>query len=236
MLYMNDHEYDYENDYNKESDDEFDYEHDAESNSARNSKSTTTTVVVPNTPTLGFISQNDGPEFKWYVVQVLTSNENKVLKSVKERVYNHHLEDFFSQVLIPEETVVSNVRGKKRAFKKKFFPGYVLIKMILNDKTWHLVQNTDKVTGFLGTDKNHPVPLSEQEAAYLTGQMHEGPKKGRTTMTFVEGDSVRVIEGPFASFVGTIESVSDKGKVKVQVSIFGRPTPVELDFTQVERV
>lgn len=194
------------------------------------------TITSTVTASTGHISDNDGPDFKWYVAQVLTGNENKVLKSIKERVFNLHLEDFFSQVLIPEETVVSNVRGKKRAFKKKFFPGYILIKMVLNDKTWHLVQNTDKVTGFLGSDKNNPNPISDQEAAYLTGQIHDGPKKVRTTMNFVEGDSVRVIEGPFASFVGTVESVTDKGKIKVQVSIFGRPTPVELDFTQVERV
>lgn len=230
--------------YDNDHDDEYEYEdkaHEDYGDSVDSYKESTTkksSIAPQNTSNLGLgiISSNDGPEFKWYVIQVLTGNENKVLKSVKERVYNLHLEDFFSQVLIPEETVVSNVRGKKRAFKKKFFPGYVLIKMILNDKTWHLVQNTDKVTGFLGSDKRNPLPLSEQEAAYMTGQIQEGPKKTRTSTSFVEGDSVRVIEGPFASFVGTIESVSDKGKVKVQVSIFGRPTPVELDFTQVERV
>lgn len=148
-------------------DDDQDYgsSEDSYSTSSSGSKKGSATVSSPSS-TVGMISNNDGPEFKWYVVQVLTSNENKVLKSIKERVYNHHLEDFFSQVLIPEETVVSNVRGKKRAFKKKFFPGYVLIKMILNDKTWHLVQNTDKVTvswertkitPFLSVQKKRPI-------------------------------------------------------------------------------
>src|SRR5690606_15447728 len=130
----------------------------------------------------------------------------------------------------------ANVSGKKRNIKKKFFPGYVLIKMILNDSTWHLVKNTDKITGFVSGDRAHPTPITDEEAAYLTQQAVEGFKRSKSSINFSEGDSVKVIEGPFTSFVGTIEAVSDKGKIRVQVSIFGRPTPVELDTTQVEKV
>jgi transcriptional antiterminator NusG len=120
--------------------------------------------------------------------------------------------------------------------KKKFFPGYVLIKMIMNDKTWHLVKDTDKITGFIGGTKEKPMPISDEEAATLTNSMTEGFKRSRSVANFSEGDSVKVIEGPFASFVGVVEAISEKGKVKVNVSIFGRPTPVELEFGQVEKV
>jgi transcriptional antiterminator NusG len=144
--------------------------------------------------------------------------------------------EFFSDVLVPEETLVTTANGKKKTIKKKFFPGYVLIKMIMNDKTWHLVKSTDKITGFIGGTLDKPAPITNEEAAYMTSQMEEGFKKPRTSINFTEGESVKVIEGPFTNFVGTIEAVNEKGKVKVNVSIFGRPTPVELDFTQVEKV
>lgn len=173
---------------------------------------------------------------QWYVAKTMTGQENKVLKALKERIINYNMSEFFEELIVPEETVVTNVNGKKRTIKKKFFPGYVLIKMILNDRTWHLVQNTDKITGFVGGTKDKPVPIKDEEAAYMLGQAKEGNKKKRASVNLSEGDSVRVIEGPFASFVGTVETVSEKGKIKVNVSIFGRPTPVELDFTQVEKV
>lgn len=182
------------------------------------------------------MASGEGPEFKWYIAKTMTGQENKVSRSLKEKIVNHKLTEFFSQVLVPEETVVTNVNGKKRTIKKKFFPGYVLIKMVMNDRTWHLVKSTDKITGFVGGTSDKPAPISEEEAAYMTNQAEEGFKKSRTTVNFTEGETVKVIEGPFASFVGTIEAVSDKGKIKVNVSIFGRPTPVELDFTQVEKV
>lgn len=177
----------------------------------------------------------DSPDFKWYVAHVLSGFENRVSKTLKERIINFNKTECFAEILVPEESVVSNVNGKKRNLKKKFFPGYVLIKMIMNDDTWHLVKNTDKITGFVGGVKSKPQPISDEEAAFLTNQGGEGLKKQRTSVDFSEGDSVRVLEGPFASFVGTIEAVSDKGKVRVNVSIFGRPTPVELDFSQVEK-
>ena len=144
--------------------------------------------------------------------------------------------EYFSKILVPEETVVSNVNGKKRTTKRKYFPGYVLIKMILNDTTWHLVKDTDKITGFVGGTSDKPAPISDDEASYMASQAEDGFKRPKTSVNFSEGDSVKVIEGPFTSFVGTIEAVNEKGKVKVSVSIFGRPTPVELDFTQIEKI
>ena len=182
------------------------------------------------------LAKGDTPDFKWYIAKAQTGQENKVTKSLKERIVNYKMTDLFSEVLVPEETVVTTANGKKKTIKKKFFPGYVLIKMIMNDKTWHLVKSTDKITGFVGGTLDKPAPITNEEAAYMTSQMEDGFKKPRTSINFSEGESVKVIEGPFANFVGTIEAVSDKGKVKVNVSIFGRPTPVELDFTQIEKV
>ena len=178
----------------------------------------------------------DSPDFKWYVAHAMTGQENKVSKALKERILNYGLAEYFSQILVPEESVISMANGKKRKIKKKYFPGYVMIKMVMNDKTWHLVKNTDKITGFLGGNKEHPTPINEKEAAYMMGQVSEGFKRPRTSLSFNEGDSVRVMEGPFVSFIGTVEAVNDKGKLRVNVSIFGRPTPVELEFSQVEKV
>jgi transcriptional antiterminator NusG len=182
------------------------------------------------------LAVGDTPDFKWYIVHVLSGFENRVLKTLKERIVNHSMTEYFAEIMVPEESVVANVNGKKRTMKKKFFPGYVLIKMIMNEKTWHLVKNTDKITGFIGGTKDKPMPISDEEAASMTASLAEGFKRTRSVANFSEGDSVKVIEGPFASFVGVVENISDKGKVKVQVSIFGRPTPVELEFSQVEKV
>lgn len=182
------------------------------------------------------LAAGDTPDFKWYIVHVLSGFENRVLKTLKERIVNHNMTEYFAEIMVPEESVVANVNGKKRTMKKKFFPGYVLIKMIMTEKTWHLVKDTDKITGFIGGTKDKPMPISDEEAASMTASLAEGFKRTRSVANFSEGDSVKVIEGPFASFVGTVETISDKGKVKVQVSIFGRPTPVELEFSQVEKV
>jgi transcriptional antiterminator NusG len=182
------------------------------------------------------LAVGDTPDFKWYIVHVLSGFENRVLKTLKERIVNHNMTEYFAEIMVPEESVVANVNGKKRTMKKKFFPGYVLIKMVMMDKTWHLVKDTDKITGFIGGTKDKPMPISDEEAASMTASMAEGFKRTRSVANFSEGDSVKVIEGPFASFVGVVENISDKGKVKVQVSIFGRPTPVELEFSQVEKV
>jgi transcriptional antiterminator NusG len=182
------------------------------------------------------LAAGDTPDFKWYIVHVLSGFENRVLKTLKERIVNHNMTEYFAEIMVPEESVVANVNGKKRTMKKKFFPGYVLIKMVMNDKTWHLVKDTDKITGFIGGTKDKPMPISDEEALSMTASLAEGFKRTRSVANFSEGDSVKVIEGPFASFVGVVENISDKGKVKVQVSIFGRPTPVELEFSQVEKV
>lgn len=179
---------------------------------------------------------NEALNFKWFVAKTLTGQENKVAKALKERVVNYKLTEFFADIVIPEEKVVTNVNGKKRTVKRKFFPGYVLIKMVMNDKTWHLVKNTDKITGFVGGTSDKPAPIGDDEAARMLNQQDDSMARPRASVNFSEGESVKVIEGPFASFVGTIEAVNENGKIKVSVSIFGRPTPVELDFTQVERV
>ena len=182
------------------------------------------------------LAAGDTADFKWYVAHALSGFENRVTKTLKERIVNHKMTEFFSEILVPEEEVLKSVNGKQRRIKKKFFPGYVLIKMIMNDDTWHLVKNTDKITGFLGGTAGRPTPIPDDEAAYMTGKGDQGLRKQKSTYNFSEGESVKVIEGPFASFVGTIEKVSEKGKLRVNVSIFGRPTPVELDATQVEKV
>lgn len=182
------------------------------------------------------LAEGSTPEFKWYIAKTLTGQENKIAKTLRERIVNHKLGEFFAEILVPEESVVSHVGGKKRTVKKKFFPGYILIKMVMSDKTWHLVNSTDKITGFVGGSPTKPQPISEEEMRHMTNQAEDGVKRPRTSVNFTEGDQVKVIEGPFASFVGTIEAVNDKGKIKVNVSIFGRPTPVELDFSQVEKV
>jgi transcriptional antiterminator NusG len=183
-----------------------------------------------------FFARGDAPEFKWYVAKTMTGQENKCVIQLKENILNFKQNESFAKILVPEEAVTTNVNGKKRTLKKKFFPGYVLIKMIMTDKTWHMVKNTDKITGFIGGTTTRPAPISEEEATYMIGQSKEGFQKPRSSISFIEGETVKVIEGPFTSFVGTIEAVSDKGKIKVNVSIFGRPTPVELEFSQVEKV
>ena len=182
------------------------------------------------------LAKGDSPDFKWYVAHVLTGQENKVLKTLKERILNYDLAEYFSQILVPQESVISMASGQKRTIKKKYFPGYMMIKMVMSDKTWHLVKETDKITGFLGGSRERPSPLSDEEAAYMMGQVSDGFKKPHIAFSFSEGDSVRVMEGPFTSFVGTVEAVNDKGRLRVSVSIFGRPTPVELDSSQVEKV
>lgn len=181
------------------------------------------------------LAKGDGPDFAWYVAHALSGFENRVTKTLKERILNHNMAEMFADIVVPEETVVTSVNGKKRNIKKKLFPGYVLIKMIMNENTWHLVKNTDKITGFIGGTKDKPQPISNEEASYMLGQVEGNVKKTRSATSYSAGDSVKVIEGPFASFVGTVEAVNANGKLKVNVSIFGRPTPVELDDTQVEK-
>ena len=181
-------------------------------------------------------AKGDTPDFKWYIIKTKTGQENKVVKALKERIVSQKLTEFFADIMTPEDTVTSNVNGKKRTIKKKVFPGYVLIKMVMNDQAWHLVKGVDKISGFVGGTSNKPAPISEEEAAFMTNQNTKGFKRVKSSVDFSEGETVKVIEGPFSSFVGVVESVNEKGKIKVSVSIFGRPTPVELEFSQVEKI
>ena len=182
------------------------------------------------------LASGEGPEFKWYIAKTMTGQENKMSRSLRERIVQLGKTEFFSRILVPEESVVSNAGGKKRRIKKKFFPGYILIKMMMNDDTWHLVNSISKIAGFVGGTPTKPQPISDSEAAYMTNQLDGGVVRSRSAINFSEGEQVKVVEGPFASFVGTVETVSEKGKLKVNVLIFGRPTPVELDLSQVEKV
>jgi transcriptional antiterminator NusG len=175
---------------------------------------------------------------KWYVVHTYSGFENKVKKSLEERIRQEAVQDFFGEILIPMEVVQEMVKGEKKTSKRKFFPGYILVNMEMTDGTWHLVKGTPKVTGFVGSAKNpRDVPsITDVEVQRLTTQISEGSLKPKPKVQFEEGDQVRVVDGPFSNFNGTVEEVKpDKGKVRVLVSIFGRATPVELDFMQVEK-
>ncbi len=172
---------------------------------------------------------------KWYAVHTYSGFEQKAQKSLEERAKLEGLEAYLGEILVPAEEVIELVGGNKRRSKKKFFPGYMFVQMELNDQTWHLVNGTPKVTGFVG-DARNPVPLREREVKRLTQQVEEGATPSAPRITYEEGETVRVTDGPFASFNGTVEEVKDdKRKLRVLVSIFGRSTPVELDFEQVEK-
>lgn len=171
---------------------------------------------------------------KWYIVNVQTSCEAIAKTAIEERISTLNMQDKFGEILIPSENVVELVKGKKTTRAKKFFPGYIFVEMDMNDKTWHVVKNSAKVTGFIGGSKPQAVP--ESQVKHVAQQMQEGTEKPRPKITFDLGDSVTVIDGPFSNFNGTVEDINEeKAKVKVSVSIFGRPTPVELDFIQVEK-
>lgn len=172
---------------------------------------------------------------KWYVVHTYSGFEQKAKIALVERIRQFKMEKMFGEVLIPSENVIELVRGEKKTTSRKFFPGYVLIKMILNEATWHLVKGTPKITGFVGNAVTPPA-VPEEEVLRITNQMTEGTLKPRPKVQFEEGESVRVVDGPFVNFNGVVEEVKpDKGKLRVMVSIFGRSTPVELDFVQVEK-
>lgn len=181
-------------------------------------------------------AEHPNKNLKWYVVNTYSGFEAQAKKSLEERVKREGLDFYFGEVMVPQEEVVEIVKGKKRASKRKFFPSYMLVQMELNDKSWHLVKNTPKVTGFVGNQQN-PLPIRPKEMEKLVAQLTQGAISVKPRIEFENGENVRVTEGPFASFNGVVEDVNeDKQKLRVLVSIFGRATPVELDFQQVEKV
>ena len=174
---------------------------------------------------------------QWYVVHAYSNFENKVADAIREGAAQRGLADLFDDILVPKERVTEVRRGRKVDTERKFFPGYVLVKMEMTDQAYHLIKNTPKVTGFLGADKSRPLPIPEAEAMRIAQQVQEGVERPKTTISFEVGEKVRVNDGPFASFEGFIEEVDDgRSRVKVAVSIFGRPTPVELEFGQVDKL
>jgi len=173
---------------------------------------------------------------RWYVIHVYSGFEKKVAQSIREQAEQKGLAEHFEEILVPTEEVVELKRGAKVNAERKIFPGYVLIKMDMDDVTWHLVKNTAKVTGFLG-GRGRPLPISDAEATRIMRQIQEGIERPKPSITFEIGEQVRVCDGPFTSFNGLVEEVDDeKARVKVAVSIFGRATPVELEYSQVEKV
>jgi len=173
---------------------------------------------------------------RWYIVHAYSNFERKVAESIKERAASAGLADLLEEVLVPMEEVVEMRRGRKVSSERKFFPGYVLVKMELNDQTYHLIKSTPKVTGFLGTE-NKPIPITDEEAGRILQQVQEGVERPKPSVTFEIGEQVRVADGPFASFSGLVEEVDEeRARLKVAVSIFGRATPVELEYAQVEKL
>lgn len=200
----------------------------------------TDTVETPSTDTpaaaqvLSMAPTN--PDLRWYVVHAYSGMEKTVERNILERISRAGMQDKFGRVLVPMEEVVEIKNGQKKTTERKFFPGYVLVEMIMDDDTWHLIKHTNKVTGFVGGTKNRPAPISEAEVMKIVHQMQEGTEKPRHKVEFVVGEFVRVKDGPFTDFTGSVEDVNyEKSKVRVAVTIFGRSTPVELEFSQIEK-
>ena len=172
---------------------------------------------------------------QWYIIHVYSGFENKVKVNLEERIAASGFSRKFGEIVVPTEQVVELVKGKRKTSNRKFYPGYILVSMELDEDTWHLVKNTAKVTGFLG-GRDRPVAITDEEAQQILNRMEAGKNKPQPKFLFEVGDDVRVVDGPFTNFNGTVEDVNpEKGKVKVMVSIFGRSTPVELDFVQVSK-
>ena len=189
--------------------------------------------AVVNAPMAG---SSTNPDLKWYVVHAYSGMEKAVERNIIERIARSGMETKFGRILVPTEEVVEVKNGQKRTTERKFFPGYVLVEMVMDDETWHLVKHTNKVTGFVGGAKNRPAPISEADVQKIVSQMQEGTDKPRHKVEFEVGEYIRVKEGPFTDFNGTVEEVNyERNKMRVSVTIFGRATPVELEFGQVEK-
>ena len=176
------------------------------------------------------------PDLRWYVVHAYSGMEKAVERNIRESIARAGMETKFGRILVPTEEVVEMKNGQRRTAERKFFPGYVFVEMVMDDDTWHLVKHTNKVTGFVGGAKNRPAPITEAEVQKIVSQMQDGADKPRHKVEFMAGELVRVKEGPFTDFNGTVEEVNyEKSKVRVSVTIFGRATPVELEFGQIEK-
>ena len=182
------------------------------------------------------VVENTNPNMRWFVVQAFSGFEKRVKKSLQEHIERAGKEQAFGRILVPTEEVVEMKGGQKRTSERKFFPGYVLVQMEMTDETWHLVKGVPRVAGFIGGIDNRPVPISDKEANEIIQQVSDSADKPKMKFTFAPGEIVRIVDGPFQDFNGTVEDANfEKSKLKVSVTIFGRSTPVELDFTQVEK-
>ena len=185
---------------------------------------------------VGGLAPPANPDLRWYVVHAYSGMEKAVERNILERINRAGMQAKFGRILVPMEEVVEIKNGQKKTTERKFFPGYVLVEMIMDDESWHLVKHTNKVTGFVGGAKNRPSPISEAEVVKIVNQMQEGTEKPRHKVEFMVGEYVRVKDGPFTDFNGSVEDVNyEKSKVRVSVTIFGRATPVELEFSQIEK-
>ena len=185
-------------------------------------------AAVPSAPV--------NPDMRWYVVHAYSGMEKAVERNIRESIARAGMETKFGRILVPTEEVVEMKNGQRRTAERKFFPGYVFVEMVMNDESWHLVKHTNKVTGFVGGAKNRPAPISEAEVQKIVSQMQDGTDKPRHKVEFMVGEFVRVKDGPFTDFNGSVEEVNyEKSKVRVSVTIFGRATPVELEFSQIEK-
>ena len=190
-----------------------------------------------NTAPAAAAAGHSAPGMRWYVVHAYSGMEKAVERNIRERIERAGMQAKFGRILVPMEEVVELKNGKKAVTERRFFPGYVLVEMAMDDESWHLVKHTSKVTGFVGGARNRPAPISEAEVMKIVNQMQEGIEKPKPKVQWVVGELVRVKDGPFTDFNGAIEDVNyDKSKVRVSVTIFGRSTPVELDFAQVEKI
>ncbi|MDB5895154.1 MAG: transcription termination/antitermination protein NusG [Rhodoferax sp.] len=192
------------------------------------------TPDTPATPATPVTPVN--PDLRWYIVHAYSGMEKAVERNITERIAQSGMQSKFARILVPTEEVVEIKNGQRKTTERRLFPGYVFVEMVMDDESWHLVKHTNKVTGFVGGAKNRPAPISEEEVQKIVSQMQEGSEKPRHKVEFMPGELVRVKEGPFTDFNGSVEEVNyEKSKVRVSVTIFGRATPVELEFSQIEK-